>query len=182
MTTATVSVGKLYREKLVKNIKTELSQNTSTFVLSYTNVSASKFGAFRKNLKKVGAKVHVSKNKIARIALKDAKFTDLADKTEGQTAFVWSNDSCVEISKTLVKFTEECKGVVVFGGLVEGRLLETKDVKRLSELPSREELLAKLLSLLQAPISRLLGALTAKPRDLLSILNQLKEKKEKGGN
>jgi large subunit ribosomal protein L10 len=80
----------------------------------------------------------------------------------------------------LVDFVKGFEGVIVQGGLLQGRILEQEDVKRLSELPTREILLAKLLSVIQSPLNRLAMALNAKTRELLSILKQLSEKK--GGN
>ena len=70
--------------------------------------------------------------------------------------------------------------VCIAGGLLEGKELNKNDVKKLSDLPSREVLLSMLLSTIQSPLTRLAGALNAKTRDLISVLKQLSEKK--GGN
>ena len=70
--------------------------------------------------------------------------------------------------------------VIVQGGLLQGKLIEQADIKKLSELPSRDVLLSMLLSAIQSPLTRLAGALNAKTRDLVSVLKQLSEKK--GGN
>jgi large subunit ribosomal protein L10 len=173
-------VGQIYRDSLVKTIKNNISENKSVFLLSYTKLSSPKISELRKDLKKVGASVHVAKNQLARLALKELNREPLAEKVEGQTAFVWSSDDAVAISKVLMKFTKEIETLKVRGGILDDGLLADKDVKTLSELPSREVLLAQLLGILQAPISRLLGAFNAKSQDLLSILKQYSEKK--GGN
>jgi len=173
-------VGKIIRDTLVTTIKEKVKDSTTTFVISYSAISSSRLGKLRKNLKKLGAQVHVSKNRIAQIALKELKQEKLAEEIKGQTAFVWSNSDAVTVSKALVSFTKECETAKIQGGLLEGSFLASDDIKRLSDLPSREVLLAKVLGVMVAPMQRLLGAMNGKSRDLLSILKQYSEKK--GGN
>ena len=171
------SIGKVYRTTLVNRIKDELKNSKTTFLLSYSALSASQLNVFRKDLKKVGARVYVSKNRIAEIALKEFKQEKLAGTIERQTAFVWTNSDSAEVSKLLVKFLKDFKGLALCGGLVEGDFLAQDDIKRLSSLPSREVLLSQLLSTMISPITGLQNALNSKTRDLLSIMKQLSEKK-----
>lgn len=173
-------VGKFVRTNLVGNIKDGVEKSTTTFLLTYSQVSSSQMDTLRKKLKKVGARVFVSKNRLARIALKELKQDVLGEKIKGQTAFIWSNADCVPVSKTLVDFIKGREHVLIQGGFLDGAVLSGDDVKRLSELPSREVLLATLLSVMLSPATRFAGVLNAKSRDLLSILKQLSEKK--GGN
>ena len=172
-------VGQVYREKLVNRIQDAVENNKSLFLLNYSHLSGAKMNDLRKSLKSAGASVYVSRNALARLALKNLKQESLADRVSGQTAFIWTRADSVAIAKILVKFVEECEHVTVPGGLLEGQVLEQQDVKKISKLPSREILLAMLLGTIQAPVSRLAGALNAKSRELLSILKQLSEK---GGN
>ncbi|OGX06000.1 MAG: 50S ribosomal protein L10 [Omnitrophica WOR_2 bacterium GWA2_47_8] len=180
MTTATASVGKSYRSRMVSYIKEGVKNSDSVFLLTYSKISSNQISDLRKNLKKVGAKVYVTKNAFARIALKDLAGAALTERIEGQTAFILTNSDCVEVSKALLKTIKGIEGFKVKGGLLKERILENEDVKRLADLPSREVLLAQLLSIIQAPVTQLLYALNAKSQDLLSILKQLSEKK--GGN
>jgi len=173
-------VGQLYRESLVNQIKDGVDSNSCAFIMSYSNLSSIKLSNLRKTLKKAGANMYVTKNSVASVALKDLEHEKLVDGIADQTAFIWSNSDSAEISKILVNFAKEGKKVSVNGGILEGRILTGSDITRLSDLPSREVLLAMLLSTIQSPLTRLAGALNAKTRDLLSILKQLSEKK--GGN
>jgi len=169
-------VGRLFREKLVDQLKDGVQENKNVFVLSYSQVVGLQMSELRKDLNKVGAQVCVSRNSIARIALKDLENPDLADKVSGQTAFVWSNEDSAEVSKILVKFAKDSEVISLQGGLLEGTVLAEADVKKLADLPPRSVLLSTLLGTIQAPMTRLAGALNAKSRDLLSILKQLSEK------
>ena len=170
-------VGQAYREKLVNRIQNGLENNNAMFLLNYSHLSGAKMNELRKNLKSAGADVYVSKNALARLALKNLKQESLANRVTGQTAFIWTTADAVTISKILVKFVEQCETVTVPGGLLEGQLLEQQDVKKISKLPTREVLLSLLLATIQAPVARLAGAFNAKSRELLSILGQLSEKK-----
>lgn len=173
-------VGQLYREKLVSQIKEGIDGSSSVFLFRYSNISSGKINALRKNLRTSGASMFVSKNSIAKVALKELEIEKLSESVEGQTAFIWTNHDAVEISKILTEFTKECAEASVPGGLLEGRVLSQAQVVELSELPSKEILLAMLLAAIKSPLTRFASALNAKTRDLLSVLKQLSEKK--GGN
>ena len=168
-------IGQVYRENLVDHIKKGINENKNIFFVTYSGLSAPRMNDFRKNLKTVKAGVYVSKNSIARIALKDLNQERIVEKMTGQTAFVWTNADAAEISKVLIKFLEKCENITIQGGLLEGEAIEKWDVKKLADLPSKQVLLAMLFSTIQSPLTRLAGALSAKTRELLSILKQLSE-------
>jgi len=172
-----MKVGEIFRKQLANAIKEGVDKNQNTFLVSYSGISASQMNILRKDLSKKSAKMKATKSKIARIALKDQELEAASLEIQDQVAFIHSDSDAAEISKILVKFSKECKGFAVQGGLLQGVFLPKEDVARLSDLPSREVLLAKLLSLMQLPATRLAYILNAKSRDLLSILKQYSEKK-----
>jgi large subunit ribosomal protein L10 len=173
-------VGQLYREALVDQVKKGVTENDNTFLLSYSQVSGLQMSDLRKNLKQTGASVCITKNSVVRLALKEIEQEELSEKVSGQTALIWGGADSAEVSKILIDFIKTSESTVVQGGLLQGRILEQADVKKLSELPSREVLLATLFATIQSPLTRFAGALNAKTRDLLSVLKQLGE--QKGGN
>ena len=173
-------VGRLYRERLVDQLKGGVANQENVFLLSYSMVSGPQMNDLRKNLRRTGAHVCAAKNTIARLALQEIDHNDLAGKVSGQTALVWGGTDSAAISRILIRCAEESENIVIQGGLLQGRILTQGDVKKLSELPPREVLLARLLSVIQSPLTRFAGVLNAKTRELLFILKQLSEKK--GGN
>jgi len=173
-----MKVGTLYRQRMATSVKEGVSKKSNTFVVSYHGISSAQMNTLRKNLKRKKAQVLVSKTLVARIALKEAKCEDLAARIEGQMALILSNADASEVSKILVKFSKDQKGFIVRGGMLDGAFLTQEQVETLSDLPSREVLLAKLLGTMSAPLTRFAGALNAKTRDLISIL---KQNSEKGG-
>ncbi len=175
-----MKVGKIFRDSMINRISNAMNKNSNVFVMNYTKLSGPQINTIRKDLKKIGAQMYVSRNSIIDLAFKKLEQEDLSGKVDGQTALIWTNTDSVEISKLLMKFAKEFQGISVRGGLLEGVVLKQEDVKKLSDLPSRTVLLSTLLGTMIAPATRLLGAMNGKSRDLLSILKQLSEKK--GGN
>ena len=174
-----IKVGQLYRKRISDTVSEGVAKKSNTFVVTWRAISSSKMDSLRKDLKRKKADVLVSKTSIARIAFKNSKYETLATRLNGQMALVLSDTDASEISKILVKFAKGCEGFIVEGGLLNGVELNSAQVHTLSDLPSREVLLAKFLGTLQAPAVRFAGALNAKSRDFVSIL---KQKSEKGGN
>ena len=165
-------IGELYRQKIAASVKDGVTKKSSTFVVSFRGVSSAKMNILRKDLMRKKADVLVTKTSVARIAFKDAQFASLAEKTEGQTALVLSDADASEVSKILVKFAKDFEGFVLKGGVLDGDVLTADQIKTLSDLPSREVLLAKLMGTLNAPLTRFAGALNAKTREFASILKQ----------
>src|SRR5476651_1557063 len=167
-----MKVGTLYRQRMATSVKEGVAGKSSTFVVSYRGISSAKMNILRKDLKRKKAEVLVSKTSVARIALKEAKQEGLAGSIEGQMALILSNADASEVSKVLVNFAKSYEGFIVRGGVLDGAFLTGDEVKTLSDLPSREVLLAKLMGTMNAPLTRFAGALNAKTRDLMSILKQ----------
>ncbi|MBF0330675.1 MAG: 50S ribosomal protein L10 [Candidatus Omnitrophica bacterium] len=175
-----MKVGKVYRENITKTLRDGLEKQSTAFVLNFRNVSSSDICTLRKTLQKSKAKVYLSRNSLARVALKGTAMASISDTLEGQTLFIWTNSDAVDVAKVLIKFVGKNENIVIRGGVVSSQLLQKEDIKRLSELPAKEVLLAQLLGTLQSPITRLARTLNGKTVELLSILKQISEKT--GGN
>jgi len=173
-----MKVGELFRKRMSASVKEGLAKKSNTFVVSFLGISSAKMDTLRKDLKRKKADVLVSKTSVSRIAFKEAKLEGLAGRMQGSTALVSSDADASEISKILVKFAKDYQGFVVQGGVLDGNVLNSDQIKTLSDLPPREVLLAKLVGVFNAPLTRFAGALNAKSRDFVSIL---KQKSEKGG-
>ena len=175
-----MKIGKVYREKITKKLRDGVEKESSAFVINFRNVSSSDICTLRKMLQQKKAKVYMSRNSLARVGLKESFLAPIMEKLEGQTLFVWTSADAVDISKILMKFAEKNANFMIRGGVVSSQLLQKADVKRLSDLPAKEVLLAQLLGTLQSPMTRLARTLNGKTVELLSILKQISEKR--GGN
>jgi len=169
-------VGQLIRESITDRIHQGVEGKANTFIISYSKVGSSQMSNFRKALGQVGASMYVAKNRIAKKTLENLELKDLGTKIQNQTAFVWSDKDSVEVAKVLMQYAKDFEGINVQGGVLEGRTIAQEEVQRLSDLPSREVLLAMLLQTIQSPLTRLAGALNGKTRELINLLKQLSEK------
>ncbi len=175
-----MKVGRLYREKMVKSIQKGIETKQNAFVVNYTKLGSGEISALRKNLQQKKAKMYVSRGSLAKIALKSSILSPVIEVLKGHTAFVWSDADAVDIAKLLIKFAEKNELFIIQGGSMGGKLLKKEDVKRLSELPAKEVILAQLIGSLKSPMTRVARALNSKQTELILILKQISEKR--GGN
>jgi large subunit ribosomal protein L10 len=103
---------------------------------------------------------------------------DLIKYFEGPTSVAFGYDDPVAPAKVLVEFMKDHKGIELKAGLVNGKLVTVEEIKALAKLPSREELVAKALGSMKAPITNLVFVLSGTLRSLLYALNAVKEKKQ----
>jgi large subunit ribosomal protein L10 len=145
-------------------------------VVDYTGVTVGQFTELRKRLAKAGAEVHVVKNSIFRIAVKEAKIADLTGTLSGQLAVVSGTKDVTAAAKVVKNFQAEFeKPKVRFGYLNNGKL-EPKDIVALADLPSIETLRAKLMGLLKTPATTLVQLLNTPGTQLARVLQARVEK------
>jgi large subunit ribosomal protein L10 len=131
-------------------------QATVTLLASFQGLSVAKVQQLRRALKQAGGEYKVTKNTFTRRALKDTAYSRLAELLEGPTGLVFGYSDPIAVTKVLVRFAEENESLSIRGAVLDERLLEPAAVDALAKLPGREQLLAMLLGLLQAPAAQLL--------------------------
>lgn len=150
------------------------SSATSALVLSFSGLTVEKDQQFRNELRETGATYGVVKNTLARMAVKGTQFEETSESFKGVSSVIWSDGEPVDLSKIVKKYIKEEKDVFSFKtGMVDGKVIDFADVEKIASLPSKEELIGKLLYLLNAPAQRLATALNAIPRDLAVSLQQI---------
>ena len=138
--------------------------NSSPFVIAmdYTGVSVVQFESLRNQLRESGSECHVAKNTYMRAALSDAGLPDISSELTGQTAFITGEEDICAAAKAVKDFAKKAEGVKVKIGILDGEVLDAEKINVLASLPSRDELLAKLLSVITQPGTSILRALNAK--------------------
>lgn len=126
----------------------------SVIIAEYIGLTVAEADALRKKAREAGASLRVTKNRIARLALKDTKYESLADMFKGPVVMAYSSDP-VAASKAFVQFAKENEKLVIVGGALSDKTLTLDEIKELAAIPSMDELHAKLIGLLQAPASKL---------------------------
>jgi large subunit ribosomal protein L10 len=162
---------------------TESLQNAkSAMVVSFSKVTANKDIEFRNGLREAGARYQVVKNTLARIAVKDTQFEQATEHFKGVTAIAWTENDPVILSKAISKFMKDNADIYTFKtGVVDGRLVDLKQVQSIASLPSKEELISKLLYVLNAQAQRIVTVINAVPRDLAIVIKQIGEKASDSG-
>lgn len=122
----------------------------------YRGLSVGKMTQLRREIRDVAGEYQVIKNTLVRRALKDTAYGELERMLEGPNGWVFAYDDPVLLSKTLVKFVDANEKMTIKGAMFEGELMDPARVKVLSQMPSRPELQATLLALIQGPATYLL--------------------------
>ncbi|MDP8299284.1 MAG: 50S ribosomal protein L10 [Candidatus Tantalella remota] len=175
--------GKTVREKMISEMKDTFSENKGFVVSTIENVKAAEIDVLRKNMRQSGSRYVVIKNRLARLALKEAGIPEVCDSVSESsiTGVGVITEDPVQVAKMMMDFSKKNKGFKVADGYLEGRLLSAERIKELAALPGREQLLAMVVGMINAPISSFVGTLSSVLRSLLYALTSLKEKKESEG-
>ena len=152
-----------------------------SYGLIFTDHSGLKAGeavAVRDRLVEANAYLKIIKNTLAVIAAKDVfKDLNLEDVLKGPTSIVVSGEDIISTAKIIEEFSKELDALKIKAGIFEKRLLSAEEVDKFASLPPREVLLTNLVISIKSPMIKLVNVLGALPRDLVSVLNAIREKK-----
>jgi large subunit ribosomal protein L10 len=167
------------KEKQVAWLGEELKTAKALFLTDFRSLTVSEMNTLRSDLRSRGIKFKVLKNTLARLAYKDTDIAVIENDLVGTRAAAWtdSEDSVPGMAKALLDFAKAHPNLVLVRGALKGKLVDPSDMDVLSKLPSREELLARLLGTMKAPIGAFVGTLAAVPRSFLTVLKAIEEKK-----
>lgn len=166
------------KEAEVSEIQEKLQKSQSVMFLDYRGLTVSEVTELRNKMRAAGVEYKVIKNTMMRRAAQEAGVEGLDEILEGPTAVAFGYEDPVAPAKILVDFIENAKKTQLKGGVLAGRAMSQAEIKDLASLPSKEQLLAKLMGSLNAPVTGLVMALSGIPRKLVYALNAIKEKKE----
>lgn len=170
------------KQKDLTALTEQLGAAKSAMIVSFTNLTVNKDQEIRNQLREVGAKYQVVKNTLARIAVKGTPYEDAGEHFKGVTAIAWTEQDPVELSKTVSKFVKENNKIFTFkAGVIDGKVVDLSQVETIASLPSKEELISKLLFVLNAQAQRLVTVINAVPRDLAVVIKQIGEAKPADG-
>ncbi len=173
-----MSMNRTQKEKEVEFLTEQFKRCKAAVLADYRGLKVGQITELRSKVYQGNAKMKVVKNRLAKIALKNASIEGLDGFFLGPTAMVWSTDDEVAPAKIFVEFAKGNAKLEVKGGYLDGRSVDLTYVKWLAALPSREIMLAQILGSMSAPATNFVGVLSALPRQLVTVLNAIKEKKE----
>lgn len=162
------------KQKDLTALTESLAASKSAMLVSFTGLTVAKDQEFRNSLREAGAKYEVVKNTLARIAVKGTQFEEVSEHFKGVTAIAWTENDPVVLSKAISKFMKDNADIYTFKtGVVDGKVVDFKQLTTIASLPSKEELISKLLYVLNAQAQRIVTVINAVPRNLAVVVDQI---------
>ena len=173
-----MAVTKQKKAEQVEKLSKDLKSVSNVVVATYTKLTVAQDYELRKVLRGAGAKYQVVKNTLAERAAKGTKIEGALKDLAGVTSIAYTTGDPVAMAKALTKYAKDTPEFTFKVGVVEGRVVSIKEIESLATMPSKEELMSKLLFLINAPAQRLATAINAVPRNLAVVIDQAVQQKK----
>jgi large subunit ribosomal protein L10 len=166
------------KQEELNELKKDLAEAKNIVVTEFKGITVAQDTELRQKIRATGSKYRVVKNKLAKIAAKGTPAEALAKVLQGSTSIAYNNTDPVALAKALTAYAKTNPVFVFKSGMVEGRVVNLADLNAIASLPSKEELIAKLLFLLNAPAQRIAVATNGVARNLAIVVGQAVEQKK----
>ena len=163
------------KEKVVEELGQIFESSGVVVVAHYAGLTVAEMQGLRAKMREVGGSVRVAKNKLAKIALEGKPCASIANLLTGMTVLAYSEDP-VAAAKVVEEFAKTNKKLEILGGAMGSAALTPDGVKAVASMPSREELIAQVVSCIGAPASNIAGAIGAPASNIAGILSTLEER------
>lgn len=161
----------------ISELNEGIGSATNAFLISFRGITVPQVTELRKQVRESGSKYIVVKNTLALIAVKDSPLVALKGQFKGETAVAYNKTDAVQLAKALTKFAKDVPALQFKGAMLDGQIVPASQIQNIASLPSREELISKLLYLMQHPIRGLVTVLAANIRNLAVVLDQIAKAK-----
>ncbi|MBU1202999.1 50S ribosomal protein L10 [Patescibacteria group bacterium] len=165
------------KQDILDNLKDKLAKSKSVVFSSDNGLSVKTIEGIRKEMKQNNAEYLVAKKTLVKMATEDISDVNL-DSLTGSVALTISYEDEVAGARLLNKYAKENEALQLDGGILEGKFIMADMVKRLANLPSKEQLLAKLVGSLNSPMAGIVGVLSGVQRNFVGVLSAIKDQKE----
>jgi len=162
---------------MLQELKGKMEASQLIILAEYKGLNVEAMTKLRRKLRGVGSEIKVAKNTITKLAAQEAGLEELNPYLEGPVAMTFGFDDPVAPAKAMNDFAKEHKLLSIKAGILEGRIVDPQAIKALADLPSREVLLAQVLGGMQTPMYGFAGALQGLIRNLVYVLDAVREKK-----
>lgn len=166
------------KKELVARLATQLAEAQISILVDYKGLDVQKITELRYQLRQAGSQMEVVKNTLLKLASQNTDAALLNDFFKGPSAIVTSSSDPVSPAKILIDFAKDNEKLQIKAGAFGGKLLGSDQIKDLAKMPSKEELLGRLVYTLNAVPTSFVNVLAGVPRGFVNVLNGIKEQKE----
>lgn len=171
-----MALSRASKTEKVKKLATELEHSTSAIIGTFKGLTASKDFELRKAVRGAGGSYHVVKNKLASRAAEGTKIEAALKGLKGVSSVAYTSGDPVALAKALSNWVKDNAEFTFKLGIIDGKVIDVREIGELATMPGKEELFSKLLFLIQSPAQRLATVINATGRDLAVVINQGVEK------
>lgn len=168
---------KAFKSEKIDEIKSKIEKAQVAVITDYKGLSVEEITNLRRAIQQDGGDYMVTKNTLAKIAIKGTPYEVLADKLSGPVALAFGFKDPVTPAKAVKTFIDKVKKGEILGAVLDGKLLSVEETKELAALPSKEELIAKLLGSLNSPASGIVGSINAVMAQLTRAMAAVRDQK-----
>lgn len=164
----------------IDGLKERFAQSQLTIIALNKGLTVAAVTDLRRKLREKSGSLKVVKNRLAKIAIKGTLAEPLTEYFKSTATIVTSGKDLTGPAKVLAEFSKGNEKIEIKVGLLGGKVISEKDVKALADMPSKEELIAKMLGSFKAPATNLVSVLVQIPRQWVQVLSAVRDQKEKG--
>lgn len=169
------------KAEAIEALNKDMAQSGNAILFGFAGLKVPEVTELRRQVRGTKSRYLVVKNTLALRAARGTALDGLANHFAGPTAVAYNAESPVALAKVLTAFAKTNPNLVFKGAIVEGIVVEASQIRMIAELPTREELVGKLLFLIQSPLRRLVTVLNGPVRGLATVVQQIAEQREKTG-
>jgi large subunit ribosomal protein L10 len=172
-------VNRTEKAELIETLQSALNESSTIVVAHQVGMTVAESGDLRRKMREAGAGFKVTKNRIAKLALKGTRFEDLDSMFTGPTAVGMSQDP-VAAAKVIVDYAKGNKKITIIGGSMDGKILDQAGIEALAKMPSLDELRGKLVGLVQAPAAKVARVTQAPAGKLARVIQARADQLQQG--
>jgi len=169
-----LALTKQQKQKILDGLRDKIARQKAIILVGVTGLKVKDLADLRRRLKSIDANIQITKKTLAGIALKEKKLDFDKDKLKEETGFVFGFKDEIGTAKTVYQFTKENENLKILSGYLKNQPKDAEEIITFAQLPSREELLAKLVGSLSAPASNFVYALNYNIKGLVYLLTKVK--------
>jgi large subunit ribosomal protein L10 len=170
-----MALSKSQKEKILDDLKEKIAKQKAIIFIDFTGLKVKDFSNLRKKLKATDNELKVAKKTLMEIIFKNAKLEIDAKKLLGEIALVFGYKDIISPAKATWQFSQENQNLKILGGFIENKFFEAEEIITLAQLPTKEEMLAKLIGSIKAPISNFVYILQNNIKGLIYALSAIKK-------